>query len=157
MRLVVITGTAAERDAVLEAFPPARLARLRPYPETRVAEAGAGTLVVVPAGPGEAAAAVAAAVALNRLTPDAVVVAGLRPGAGGVLAGGDPLVVGRLTAALPGAGSVPMAGPTAEGVLAAAAVHGVRAGMLLAPDLAGLRAASTTAFRGEWGPLPAAT
>lgn len=151
MRLLVVTVTLAERDAVLEGFPPVRLAKLLPYVETRVVESGAGTLVVLPAGEGVAAAAAAAAVAINRITPDAVVTAGL---GGAFEISGDPEVLDRLARHLPEAAVTQATDDTAEGVAVAAAVHRVPSGRLVAPDLAALERAATTAFRGEWPAIP---
>lgn len=154
MRLLVVTATVDERDAVLSAFAPARLARLLPYVETRVAESGAGTLVVLPAGPGVAAAAAAAAVGVNRLTPHALLVAGVSDGPAFVA--GDPLVLERLAVQLADVDTRDeLAGDTAHGAVVAAAVHGVPVGQLGAPDLAALKALSTRALRGEWASLPA--
>jgi len=89
MRIVIVTGSEAERDAVLDGLWPVHGARLTPYSETRVATCGAGTVVVVPAGdaPAEtraAAAATAAAVAANRAHPDLLVYAALGPPEGGL-------------------------------------------------------------------------
>ncbi len=82
MRIVVVTADEAERDAILGQLWPVHGARLAPYADTRVAEADAGTLVVVPAGPGLAAAVTAAAVAVNRTKPDLLVYATLGRGDG---------------------------------------------------------------------------
>ena len=87
MRIVVLTTSLAERDAVLRDLGQVRQARLAPYAETRVASPGAGTVVVLPTGAGPAAAA-AAGVALNRLQPGAALSMGLAAGlADGVVAG----------------------------------------------------------------------
>lgn len=152
MRLLVVTVGTTERDAVLEPFPPTRLARLIPYVETRVAESGAGTLVVIPSGHGVAAAAAATAVALNRITPDAVVVAELAEVAGlaepGI--GGDPVVLDRLRAQLPDAAEIDPVGDLYEGALVAAAVHRVPLGRLTGVHEADLAAACRRAFGAEW-------
>lgn len=160
MRLLVVTATVQERDAVLEPFPPARLARLLPYAATRVAQSGAGTLVVLPCGPGVAAAAAATAVAVNRITPDAVVTVGTSMDSADTVAGpvlrvaGDEVVLSRLLALLPEAAVQDLQGPLAEGALVAAAAHGRPMGQLTAPDLAALTAAATRAFGGEWPGIP---
>lgn len=151
MRLLVVTVSEPERDALVAPFPPVRLARLVPYAQTRVVETGAGTLVVLPAGEGVAAAAAATAVAANRVSPDAVVVAHVDPAAERpATVGGEARVVERLLGGLPDAVTALMSGPTAEGALVAAAVHGVPVGMLLAPDLDLLLDAAARAFRGDW-------
>ncbi len=115
MRIVVVTADEAERDAVLGGLWPVHGARLAPYADTRVAQSDAGTVVVVPAGPGLAAAVTAAAVAANRTKPDLVVYASLGPE-------GEASDVG-------------------EAVAYAARVHGVRSLEVRAPGLEALREA----------------
>jgi hypothetical protein len=77
VRIVVVTATEEERDAVLGQRWPVHGAKLAPYADTRVADCGAGTVVAVPAGEGLAAAVTAAAVAANRAKPDLLVYAAL--------------------------------------------------------------------------------
>lgn len=160
MRLVVLVPTVAERDAVLDAFGPARLARMLPWAGTRVGESGAGTLVVVPVGEGVAAAAAAAGVAANRLQPDALISARVDTAAGEApqLAGDEQLrglVLERLPATglpLPD-GAPDVDGPLAEGVTTAAALHGVASAHLVAVDLPALALVAAASFGTPWPPV----
>lgn len=99
MRLVVVTGTLLERDAILRELGSASLARLPPFAATRVAHPGIGTVVVLPAGPGVAAAATAAAVGANRLSPDLVVSMGLAGALGDAAAAGSAVLADPIVAA----------------------------------------------------------
>lgn len=73
MRVLAIVADTEVRDSLLVAsFEQPRLARLPGHPETRVAETGAGTLVIVPAGTGALEVACTAAVATSRISPDVV-------------------------------------------------------------------------------------
>ncbi|HEU4676301.1 MAG TPA: hypothetical protein VFS29_09950 [Motilibacteraceae bacterium] len=159
MRLVVLVPTVAERDAVLDAFGPARLARMLPWAGTRVGESGAGTLVVVPVGEGVAAAAAAAGVAANRLQPDALISARVDAAAGEApLLGGDEqlraLVLDRLpVTGLPAAPASDVDGPLAEGVTTAAALHGVASAHLVAVDLPALALVAAASFGTPWPPV----
>jgi hypothetical protein len=160
VRLVVLVPTVAERDAVLDAFGPARLARMLPWAGTRVGESGAGTLVVVPVGEGVAAAAAAAGVAANRLQPDALLSARVDATAGEapLLAGDDQLralVLDRLPATgLPApAPASDVDGALVEGVTAAAALHGVASAHLVAVDLPALALVAAASFGTPWPPV----
>lgn len=73
MRVLAIVADTQVRDALLVAsFEQPRLARLPGHPETRVAETGAGTLVIVPSGTGALEVACTAAVATTKISPDVV-------------------------------------------------------------------------------------
>lgn len=143
MRVVAVVAGEPERDLVLAAFAELglpRLARLVPYAATRVSDCGAGTLVVVPAGGADvAAAACAAGVAVNRTSPDLVLAIDLADSLELALTGpqGEPLDEWFLTQArqrLPAAGLDGAAlRPVAVGAFAAAAVHGRRFLALAAP------------------------
>lgn len=116
MRLLVVTGTLLERDAVLHGLGSVSLARLSPYPDTRVAHPGVGTVVVLPSGAGAAAAAAATAVATNRLSPDLVLSMGLAGALGdearpGTVVVADPIVAAEVAEGLGGPDSGPSASP----------------------------------------------
>jgi CTP:molybdopterin cytidylyltransferase MocA len=124
MRIVVVTTSTAERDALLDGLWPVHGARLAPYAETRVAQCPAGTVVVVPAGDdGLAAAVTAAAVAANRAKPDLLVYAAL--------------------------GDEPAPSPTGDAVGYAARRHGVRSLEVRASTLPELHEAVAPLLVGE--------
>ena len=152
MRVLVVTATVAERDAVLDVFGPARLARLVPYVATRVAECGAGTLVVLPGGRAVAARTVAAAVAVNRLSPDVVLACTLGT-APELRCAGDDAVVRLLAERLPTSIVAGLLDPASEGIAVAAAAHGVPFAELTAPDTEALTLAGARAFETGWPAL----
>ena len=145
MRVLAVVPDEAARDAALaglSGFDRPRMAKLAPYTGTRVSDCGAGTLVVVPAGPGgPAATGAAAGVGVNRSLPDLVlavdVVTDLVPGEDAVLVAetveldGEsvPLEAYLADAALtrlPAAQKGQAAGPVAAGAYAAARDHNRR-------------------------------
>ena len=153
MRVLALVASEVERDTVLEALAslgmgPARLARLVPYTGTRVNDCGAGTLVLVPVGsPDVAAAACAAGVGANRTAPDLVLGIDVPPvdvpGEGGQArlpvtgpAGQalDPALLELAAARLPAVGAAGRVdGPVATGAYAAAQAHQRRFLALVAP------------------------
>ncbi|NHC46892.1 hypothetical protein [Motilibacter aurantiacus] len=164
MRVLALVPDDDARDAALAgltAYDRPRLAKLPPYTGTRVSDCGAGTLVVVPVGPGGAAAAgVAAGVAVNRAVPDLVlavdVMPDLVPGEDAVLVGEAVELDGEAAAVdswladealrrLPSAQKGQAAGPVSTGAYAAARVHGRRflALTVRGPDPESARAALT--------------
>ncbi|RKS68520.1 hypothetical protein CLV35_3648 [Motilibacter peucedani] len=139
MRVVALVAGEPERDAVLTGFADLglpRLARLAPYSGTRVADCGAGTLVLVPTGGADVAlAACAAGVALNRTLPDLVVAIDVTPDDDPVTVAqagpdGEPLegwLLEIATARLPQAQpAAQVTGPLGTGAHAAARVHSRR-------------------------------
>ena len=145
MRVLAVVPDDAARDAALaglSGFDRPRMAKLPPYTGTRVSDCGAGTLVVVPTGPGgPAAAGVAAGVAVNRSLPDLVLAVDVLsdpvPGEDAVLVGETVDVDGENVALdagladlalsrLPAAQKGQADGPVAAGAYAAARVHNRR-------------------------------
>ncbi|RZS87528.1 hypothetical protein EV189_2959 [Motilibacter rhizosphaerae] len=150
MRVVAVVAGTGERDAVLAGLTipeHPRLARLAPYAETRVAECGVGTLVLLTARPdgtpgGTADAACATGIAVNRLLPDLVL--GIDVQAGPTTFAGDDWLVALAQGRVPGSAEG-QAGPVAAGAAAAAAAH-------RRPFLA-LAAAGTDGLQAAVGPL----
>jgi len=147
----------------LREFAPFRAAKLPPWSATRVAECGAGTLVLIPARPdgtpGTAYdAAAAAGVAANRLRPDLVLALDVVPdttpaGRFPLRTGGEP-VADWLAAE--GARRVPDSvvggegtGPMATGAYAAARIHGRPFLALEVPSAALLPAAARALLAAE--------